>query len=189
MKTFSFPTLLVLPVIVLLTSCKPSVQFNEAMPPGRFDLPNIPRAYRGDIVDGEDIWRIGKDSIQMDDWVMVNGQDFVLRRMAGHLLMSQPVPETGHWVVTVIKRDGDQFRTGHFEDDDELLKRMAILMETEPEPKKSGGKPGYRYVLVSPTAKEFRAVLKEGLYELEDDSMTLPRGRRVMPPPPPPPTN
>ena len=45
MKTFSLPTLLVLPVIVLLTSCQPSVQFNDAMPPGRFDLPNIPARF------------------------------------------------------------------------------------------------------------------------------------------------
>ena len=189
MKTFSLPTLLVLPVIVLLTSCQPSIQFNEAMPPGRFDLPNIPRAFRGEIVDDDEIWRIGKDSIHMNDKVLVNGEDFVLRRMAGHLLMSQPVPETGHWEVMVIKRDGDQFRMGQFEDDDEVLKRMAILMETAPEPKTSGGKPRYRYVLVSPTAKEFRAVLKEGLYELEEDGMPLPKGGRVMPPPPPPPTN
>lgn len=78
---------------------------------------------------------------------------------------------------------------GQFEDDDEVLKRMAILMETAPEPKTSEGKPRYRYVLVSPTAKEFRAVLKEGLYELEEDGMPLPKGGRVMPPPPPPPTN
>ena len=28
----------------------------------------------------------------------------------------------------VIKQDGDQFRMGQFEDDDEVLKRMAILM-------------------------------------------------------------
>jgi len=189
MKTLSLPTLLVLPVIVLLTSCQPSIQFNEAMPPGRFDLPNIPRAFRGEIVDGDETWRIGKDSIHMDDKVMVNGQDFVLRRMAGHLLMSQPVPETGHWEVRIIKREGDEFLLGRFEDDDDVLKRMAILMETAPEPKTSGGKPSYRYVLVSPTAKEFRAVLKEGLYELEEDGMPLPKGGRVMPPTPPLPTN
>ena len=189
MKTFSFPTLLVLPVIVLLTSCQPSMQFNEAMPPGRFDLPNIPRAFRGEIVDDDEVWRIGKDTIHIDDRVMVNGQDFVLRKMAGHLLLSQPVPETGHWEVIIIKRDKDEFRMGFFEDDDAVLKRMAILMETAPEPKTSTGKPGYRYVLASPTAKEFRAVLKEGLYELEDEGIPLPRGGRVMPPPPPPPTN
>ena len=139
MKTFSLPTLLVLPVIVLLTSCQPSVQFNDAMPPGRFDLPNIPRAFRGEIVDDDEIWRIGKDSIHMNDKVLVNGEDRA--PPDGSPADEQPVPETGHWEVMVIKRDGDQFRMGQFEDDDEVLKRMAILMETAPEPKTSGGKP------------------------------------------------
>ena len=93
--------LLLLVAVLLVTSCNPKVQFEEPMPPGRFNLPNIPRAFRGEIVDGDEVTRIGKDSIWMDDDVMVNGQDFLLRRMAGHLVMSQPVAETGHWEVFV----------------------------------------------------------------------------------------
>ena len=97
-----FSTLLFLMAVLLFTACNPKVQFAEPMPPGRFNLPNIPRAFRGEIEDGDAVTRIGKDSVWMDDEVMVNGQDFLLRRMAGHLVMSQPVPETGQWEVVVL---------------------------------------------------------------------------------------
>jgi len=188
MKLPSFPILL-LSAVVSLMACHPKVQFEEPMPPGRFNLPNIPKAFRGEIVDGDDVWRIGKDTIGFADGVMVNGQDFLLRRMAGHLVMSHPVTETGHWEVIVLKREGDAFRTAGFEDDQAMLTRMATLLEAPLEHKKSGGYPEYSYVLLSPTAKEFRAILKEGLYELEEGAVPLPRGDKVRPSAPPPPSN
>ena len=185
-----FPsTALFMAVLTLLTSCNPKVQFNEPMPPGRYNLPNIPKAFRGEIVDGDEVWTIGKDTVRMDDEVMVNGEDFLLRRMAGHVVMSQPVAETGQWEVFLLKREGDVFRTASFEDDESWLRQTATFMESPRERKKSGGKPGYSYWLLSPTAKEFRTVLKQGLYELAEGSVPLPRGGQVRPSAPPPPTN
>ena len=183
------PTALFMAVLTLLASCNPKVQFNEPMPPGRFNLPNIPKAFRGKIVDGDEVWSIGKDTVRIDDEVMVNGEDFLLRRMAGHVVMSQPVAETGHWEVFLLKREGDAFQTASFEDDETWLKQTATFMESPRERKKSGGKPGYSYWLLSPTAKEFRTVLKQGLYEMAEGSVPLPRGGQVRPSAPPPPTN
>ncbi len=184
-----FPsTALFIAVLTLLTSCNPKVQFNEPMPPGRYNLPNIPKAFRGEIVDGDEVWSIGKDTVRIDDEVMVNGEDFLLRRMAGHVVMSQPVAETGHWEVFLLKREGDVFRTASFEDDESWLRQTATFMESPRERKKSGGKPGYSYWLLSPTAKEFRTVLKQGLYEMAE-GVSLPRGGQVRPSAPPPPTN
>lgn len=173
--------LLLLVAVLLVTSCNPTVQFEEPMPPGRFNLPNIPRAFRGEIVDGDEVTRIGKDSIWMDDEVMVNGQDFLLRRMAGHLVMSQPVAETGHWEVFVVKREGDQFRLGYFNDDKRTLRRMTTLLEVPLEKARAEGTPGYGYVLLSPSSKEFKAILKQGLYEAGEETVPLPRGGVVKP--------
>ena len=72
MNPLSSPTVC-LAVLALLTSCNPKVQFNEPMPPGRYNLPNIPKAFRGEIVDGDEVWSIGKDTVRIDDEVMVNG--------------------------------------------------------------------------------------------------------------------
>ena len=182
-------TTLFLAVLALLTSCNPKVQFNEPMPPGRYNLPNIPKAFRGEIVDGDEVWSIGKDTVRIDDEVMVNGEDFLLRRMAGHVVMSQPVVETGHWEVLLLKRDGDVFRTASFDDDENWLRQTATFMESPREQKKSGGKPGYSYWLFSPTAKEFSTLLKERLYDMEEDGVPLPRGGLVRPSAPTPPTN
>jgi len=173
--------LLFLVAVLLVTSCNPTVQFEEPMPPGRFNLPNIPRVFRGEIVDGDGVTRIGRDSIWMDDEVMVNGQDFLLRRMAGHLVMSQPVAETGHWEVFVVKREGDQFRLGHFNDDKRTLRRMTTLLEVPFEKARAEGTPGYGYVLLSPSSKEFKAILKQGLYEAGEETVPLPRGGVVKP--------
>ena len=109
--------------------------------------------------------------------------------MVGHVVMSQPVTETGHWEVFLLKREGDVFRTATFDDDESWLKQTATFMESPRERKKSGGKPGYSYWLFSPTAKEFRTLLKEGVYDLEEGSVPLPRGGRVRPSAPPPQTN
>ena len=187
MKLSQLP--LLLSAVLLLSSCNPKVQFNEPMPPGRYNLPNIPKAFRGVIVDGDEVWTIGQDTVRMNDGVMVNGKDFLLRRMAGHVVMSQPVAETGHWEVLLLKRDGDVFRMANFDDDESWLRQTATFMESPRERMKSGGKPGYSYWLFSPTAKEFRTLLKEGLYDMEEDGVPLPRGGVVRPSAPTPPTN
>ena len=176
-----FSTPLFLVAVLLVTACNPKVQFEEPMPPGRFSLPNIPRAYRGIIVDGDEVTRIGKDSIWLDDEVMVNGQDFLLRRMAGHLVMSQPVAETGHWEVFVLKREGDRFRLGYFNDEERTLRRMTALLEAPFEKARSEGTPGYGYVLLRPSKKEFKAILKQGLYTADGEGVLLPRGGVVRP--------
>ena len=42
---------LFLAVALLVTACNPTVQFDEPMPPSRWNLPNIPKAYRGTLLD------------------------------------------------------------------------------------------------------------------------------------------
>lgn len=167
--------------VLLLAACNPKVQFTEPMPPGRFDLPNIPRAFRGSIMMDDERWVMGKDTLWMGDGVLVNGEDFILRRMAGHLVFSQPVPETGHWEVFVINIEDGAFRLGSFDDGDAFLTRMGTLLEVPFERRKSQGTPGYGYALLDPSTKEFKAILKEGLYEADDQWIPLPRGEEVRP--------
>jgi len=162
--------------VLALVSCNPKIQFDGPMPPSRWDLPNIPKVYRGDYSSESERWVVGKDSIWLDDDVMVNGEDFVLRKMAGHLIMSQPVPKTGNWEVHVIRREGDFFRLGVFEDEEVFLKRAQTLMPGRVMPRKSEGTPGYQYHLLSPSAQEFRSMLKEGWYSMEDALTPLAKG-------------
>ena len=181
-----FPLLLLLALCV--ASCKPTIQFEEPMPPSRWNLPNIPKAFRGEIRDGNEVWSIGKDTVRIemnvagekDVTTLINGEDFLLRRMADHLVVNQPVLKTGHWEVWVLRKEGDQMVMGEFEDDDAVLVRLATLLERAPEKKKSGGTPGYTYSLLSPSAKEFKTMLKEQLYE-EGDAVPLPRGGVITP--------
>jgi len=170
------PTAVLFLVILTGSSCNPKVQFAGPMPPSRWDLPNIPSAYRGEYGTGSDRWVVGKDSIFHDEGVLVNGEDFVLRKMAGHLVMSQPIPKTGNWEVLVIRREGDFFRLGAFEDNEAFLNQAQTLMPNKVVPMKSVGTPGYQYRLLSPTAKEFRHMLKEGWYVLDDERTPLARG-------------
>ena len=171
-----------LALALLVGACTPKVQFDEPMPPSRWNMPNIPKDFRGTFLNGEGEvdMRIGKDTIFNGEQVLVNGEDFLLRRMAGHVVFSQPVPETGHWEVFVLRKEGDDMVLGSFKDDDAFLRRMATLLEEAPERQKSGGTPGYKYTLIRPSTKEFKAMLKERLYE-EDDPQPLPRGGTVRP--------
>ena len=61
------------------------------MPPKRLNLPNIPKAFRGTIRDEVGAWQIGKETVSMGDTVLVNGVDFLLRKMAGSLIVNLPV--------------------------------------------------------------------------------------------------
>ena len=173
---------LFLAVALLVTACNPTVQFDEPMPPSRWNLPNIPKAYRGTLLDrdGEVDIVIGKDTIRTHTETLVHGEDCLLRRMAGHLVLSQPVAETGQWEVIVLRKEGDEMVLGVFEDDDRFLRRMGTLLELDPERLKAPGTPGYRYSLLRPTAKEFKVLLKEQLYEA-DDPVPLPKGGTVKP--------
>ena len=164
-----------------LHSCTPKVQFNEPMPPGRMNLPNIPASMRGVIVEDGERWELGKDTLKMGDEVLVNGEDFLLRRMAGHIIVSQPVVETGRWEVFPVRKTKDSMYLGNFEDDDAFLKRMSTLLSVAPESEKSAGTPSYRYHLLSPTAKEFKVILKERLYDGGEDGLPLPKGGEVRP--------
>ena len=180
MSASRFPWTVLL-VTLALFSCTPKVQFNEPMPPGRMNLPNIPKAMRGVIIEDGERWEFGKDTLKMGDEVLVNGEDFLLRRMAGHIILSQPVVETGRWEVFPVRKTKDSMYLGYFEDHDVFLKRMSTLLSVTPEPEKSASKPSYRYHLLSPTAKEFKVILKERLYEEGDNGVPLPKGGEVRP--------
>lgn len=172
-------------VAFALASCNPKVQFEEPMPPSRPNLPNIPRAYRGTIehtgLFAGETWQIGKDTVRLGDDILVNGEDFLLRSMAGHVVLSKPIPETGQWEVLLFRHDGEQMYVGSFDEDEAFIRRMATLLAVTPENQRSPGTPGYSYFLLNPSAKEFKTMLKEGLYEKEEQGCPLPRGGVVRP--------
>ena len=149
----------------------PEIAMRLGMAAGKYFRTTSPR--RHSVV-------IGKDTIRTQTETLVNGEDFLLRRMAGHLVLSQPVAETGQWEVIVLRKEGDEMVLGVFEDDDRFLRRMGTLLEVDPERLKAPGTPGYRYSLLRPTAKEFKVLLKEQLYEA-DDPVPLPKGGTVKP--------
>ncbi len=166
---------------MLFAACNPTVQFDGPMPPDRPNLPNIPKAFRGVITDGDMLYVIGKDTLRLGDEVLVNGEDFLLRKVARHLVFSRPVVETGHWEVVVFKKEGNTFFTGSFDGHDEPIARMQVLLEGGVERRKSEGTPGYSYFLLSPSTKEFKALLEEGLYDASGESCPLPNGGVVRP--------
>jgi hypothetical protein len=173
--------LILLAAVMALTSCNPTVQFSEPMPPGRMNLPNIPKAMRGVVVDDGDKTVIGKDTLWMGDDVLVNGEDFLLRRMAGHIMMNKRVPETGHWEVVPIRKTKDSMYLCQFDDDSEFVQRMSALLEVAPETLSTEDKPGYGYSLLSPSAQEFKQLLQERLYSDEEGACLLPKGGEVRP--------
>ena len=178
-----YPLMIVMAVLVL-SACTPTVQFSEPMPPGRLNLPNIPKAMRGEIVDsdrGGDSWLMGKDTLWAGEEYWVNGEDFVLRRMAGHIVMSKRVAETGFWEVIPIRRTQDSMYLCQFDDDSDRLQRISAILEVAPETRVSEGTPGYEYSLLSPSAKGFRALLHERLYAEEEGGMLLPKGAVIRP--------
>jgi len=179
MRHFPF---IVLAAVMALTSCNPTVQFSEPMPPGRLNLPNIPKAMRGVIADDGDKTVIGKDTLWIGDDVLVNGEDFLLRRMAGHIMMNKRVAETGHWEVLAIRKTKDSMYLCQFDDDSEFVQRTTALLEVAPETLTTEGKPGYKYSLLSPSAKEFKQLLQARLYsEDEEGACLLPKGVEVRP--------
>ena len=170
-----------LTAVALLCSCAPSVQFPEPMPPGRINLPNFPKAMRGSIIEEDVSTVIGKDTLRMGDEVLVNGEDFLLRRMAGHVVFNKRVPETGHWEVIPIRQTKDSMILCKFDDNLEFLERVKSLLEVAPEPRNSVGPSGYDYILLSPSAKEFKVLLQERLYDDEEGGGLLPKGGEVRP--------
>ena len=175
------PLIAALGMALAFSSCNPKVQFDGPMPPNRMNLPNIPSAFRGTIADEDFDYVIGKDTVLLGDEVLVNGEDFLLRRMAGHLVFSRPVVETGHWEVFVFKKENGAFMLGEMKDQDEILARLQVMVEGGTEQKRSEGTPGYKYTLVSPTTKEFKEVLKEGLFDFPGEPCPLPKGGVVRP--------
>lgn len=182
---FRLPSVAVLALLVV-AGCTPKVQFSEPMPPNRPNLPNIPKAFRGIYLEEgmEEAIRIGKDTVWMDGDVFIHGEDFLLRKMAGHLVWSQPVEETGHWEVFVFPREGKEWGFGHFGgmdggETDEFIRRMSTLLETTPQRMTSPGTPGHKYHLISPTSREFRTILKEEIYRLDDQKFPLAKGETV----------
>ena len=170
-----------LTAVALLCSCAPSVQFPEPMPPGRINLPNFPKAMRGSIIEEDVSTVIGKDTLRMGDEVLVNGEDFLLRRMAGHVVFNKRVPETGHWEVIPIRQTKDSMILCAFDDNLEFLERVKSLLEVAPESRNSVGPSGYDYILLSPSAKEFKVLLQERLYDDEEGGALLPKGGEVRP--------
>jgi hypothetical protein len=166
---------------LVLVGCVPAVQFDEPMPPNRLNLPNIPRVFRGTIQDGTALWHIGKDTLQMGDTTLVNGVDFLLRKMAGALIVNSPVPETGEWQVMVIWNDEDQMRAHLFEEEPRLFYYADSALAIQREVKQTGGTFGWEYHLLSPSAAEFGDMVRQGLYAEAGRIYPLPNGGWVKP--------
>ncbi len=174
-------SLTLLTVVLALASCTPKVQFSEPMPPGRINLPNIPKAMRGVIMDDGDPMVIGKDTLWTGEEVLINGEDFLLRRMAGHIIMNKLVEETGHWEVIPIRKTKDSMYLCQFDEEDAFLQRMTALLEVSPESRSTEGQFAYEYSLLSPSAKEFKQMLQGRWYAEEEGACPLPKGGEVKP--------
>ena len=166
---------------VVLFSCVPGVQFQEPMPPKRVNLPNIPKAYRGTIEDGNESWQIGKDTVVLGDSVMVNGVDFLLRKMAGALVVNFPVPESGAYGVCIIQNDGQEMTSHFFEEDEVLLSFVDSVLSAPREVKLTSGLLSWEYHLLRPTAAEFGQMLENRVYSEPNGSCPLPYGETVKP--------
>lgn len=174
-------TLVFVVLSVVLFSCVPGVQFQEPMPPKRVNLPNIPKAYRGTIEDGNGSWKIGKDTVVLGDSVMVNGVDFLLRKMAGALVVNFPVPESGAYGVCIIQNDGQEMTTHFFEEDEVLLSFVDSALSSPREVKQTSGLFSWEYHLLRPTAAEFGQMLENRVFSKANGSCPLPFGETVKP--------
>ena len=172
-----------------LASCVPSVQFSEPMPPKRVNLPNIPRAFRGTIQDEVGAWQIGKDTVSMGDTVLVNGVDFLLRKMAGSLIVNLPVPETGNYAVVVIQNDGVEMTAHTFEESPAFLGVADSILSVSRVTKQTEGTFGWEYHLLAPTAAEFGLLIEQGEMAHDGWPCPLPNGAVVTPSKKRPPTN
>jgi len=176
-------------ISMILASCVPSVQFSEPMPPKRLNLPNIPKAFRGTIRDEVGAWQIGKDTVSMGDTVLVNGVDFLLRKMAGSLIVNLPVPETGNYAVVVIQNDGVEMTAHTFEESPVFLGLADSILSVSRVTKQAQGTFGWEYHLLAPTAAEFGQLTQREKMAYDGWRCPLPNGAVVTPSKTRPPTN
>ena len=93
-----------------------NVTFTEPMPLNRRDLPKFPSKWRGTWSDGTDMTvTIGESYFEGDDLEKVAlGEDVLLRRFHGHLVLNQP-EENGKWSVLLGRRWKDELKLWTFD--------------------------------------------------------------------------
>jgi len=93
-----------------------NVTFTEPMPLNRRDLPKFPSKWRGTWSDGKDMTvTIGESYFEGDDLEKVAlGEDVLLRRFHGHLVLNQP-EENGKWSVLLGRRWKDELKLWTFD--------------------------------------------------------------------------
>lgn len=104
----------------LLWSGCSNVTFTEPMPLNRRNLAKFPKKWQGPWTDGGDMTVvINANSFEGDDLEkMVLGEDALLRRFHGHLVVNQQ-EENGQWSVLLAKRSKDEFTLWQFDGNDE----------------------------------------------------------------------
>ena len=93
-----------------------NVTFTEPMPLNRRDLPKFPSKWHGTWSDGKDMTvTIGESYFEGDDLEKVAlGEDVLLRRFHGHLVLNQP-EENGKWSVLLGRRWKDELKLWTFD--------------------------------------------------------------------------
>jgi hypothetical protein len=104
---------------ILWSGCS-NVSFTEPMPLNRRNLTKFPHKWQGTWTDGGDLTVIiSEHSFEGDDMDrMVLGEDALLRRFHGHLVVNQQ-EENGNWTVLLGKRSKDEFTLWQFDGNDE----------------------------------------------------------------------
>ena len=93
-----------------------NVTFTEPMPLNRRDLSKFPPKWRGTWSDGKDMTiTINESSFESTDLEkMALGEDVLLRRFHGHLVLNQP-EENGKWSVLLGRRWKDELKLWTFD--------------------------------------------------------------------------
>ena len=118
MIPFRFVTLVLLGAL-MWTGCS-NVTFTEPMPMNRRDLPKFPPKWQGTWSDGDEMTiTIGESYFEGNDLEkMTLGEDVLLRRFHGHLVLNQP-EENGKWSVLLGRRWKDELRLWTFDGSDD----------------------------------------------------------------------
>ena len=118
MIPFRFITLVLLGAL-MWTGCS-NVTFTEPMPMNRRDLPKFPQTWQGTWSDGDEMTiTIGESYFEGNDLdKMILGEDVLLRRFHGHLVLNQP-EENDKWSVLLGRRWKDELKLWTFDGSDD----------------------------------------------------------------------
>ena len=164
MTPFRFVTFVLLGAL-MWTGCS-NVTFTEPMPMNRRDLPKFPTKWQGTWSDGDEMTiTIGESYFEGNDLEkMTLGDDVLLRRFHGHLVLNQP-EENGKWSVLLGRRWKDELRLWTFDgsDDAKVAVWGAILNDSAITEFMRDEELGVKtYTLAPETNASFRKLITQG---------------------------